>query len=63
MKQLKHTFFAVLLLVGATAVAQEEQAPKEKQAGHTNTNKFRQLYNEFATPNPVSYTHLPSPRD
>ncbi|MEC8683493.1 MAG: M1 family metallopeptidase [Bacteroidota bacterium] len=51
MKQLKHTFFAVLLLVGATAVAQEEQAPKEKQAGHTNTNKFRQLYNEFATPN------------
>ena len=51
MRTLKYTFFAVLLLVGATAVAQEEQAPQEKQAGHVNTNKFRQLYNEFATPN------------
>ena len=51
MRTLKHTLFAVLLLVGATAVAQEEQAPQEKQAGHVNTNKFRQLYNEFATPN------------
>ncbi|RXG26848.1 M1 family metallopeptidase [Leeuwenhoekiella marinoflava] len=51
MKKLKYTFFTVLLLVGATSFAQEEPAQEEKQSGHVNTNKFRQLYNEFATPN------------
>ena len=53
MKKLKYSFFAVLLLVGAGAFAQEQEQPqeKEKQMGHTNVNKFRQLYDEFATPN------------
>lgn len=36
------------LLVSFSFYAQEEP---EKEEGHTNQNKFRQLYQEFATPN------------
>ena len=46
-------FFKLLLLsfvfVSAGAFAQEEKS--EAKTGHTNTNKFKQLYDEFATPN------------
>ncbi|CDF80505.1 Zn-dependent aminopeptidase [Formosa agariphila KMM 3901] len=31
-------------------MAQEQKAPERKQ-GHTNNNKFKQLYDEFSTPN------------
>jgi len=40
------SLLAILLTFGS--YAQEE---KEKEQGHTNQNKFRQLYQEFATPN------------
>jgi len=40
-----------LLLISITGYAQEEPKEEEKQSGHTNQNKFRQLYDEFATPN------------
>ena len=38
------------LFVSAGAFAQEEET-KEKPQGHTNENKFKQLYEEFASPN------------
>ncbi len=36
----------------ATFFAQEtKETPKTKELGHNDVNKFRQMYNEFATPN------------
>ncbi|QCW99139.1 M1 family metallopeptidase [Aggregatimonas sangjinii] len=50
MTRLKYCFASVLFLFAAVAVAQEE-APKEREGGHTNQSKFKQLYEEFSTPN------------
>ncbi|MDN3492905.1 M1 family metallopeptidase [Winogradskyella bathintestinalis] len=49
MKILKY-FFCAFLFVSASTFAQNETKP-ERQPGHTNQNKFKQLYDEFATPN------------
>jgi hypothetical protein len=49
MKIFKHALLT-LLFVSAGAFAQETEE-KEKPQGHTNQNKFKQLYDEFATPN------------
>ncbi|TCK67327.1 peptidase M1-like protein [Winogradskyella wandonensis] len=49
MKIFKHVLLG-LLFVSAGAFAQDAEK-KEKQQGHTNQNKFKQLYDEFATPN------------
>ncbi len=43
-------FLCAFLFVSASTFAQNEIKP-ERQAGHTNQNKFKQLYDEFATPN------------
>ena len=49
---MKHLLYYVLSVVfittGINAQEQEASAPKK---GHTNTNKFKQLYDEFSTPN------------
>ena len=37
-------------LLPSLAIAQEQNLEGPNQ-GHTNQNKFRQLYNEFSTPN------------
>jgi len=50
MTKVKHCFASLLFLFGAVALAQEE-VPKEREGGHTNQSKFKQLYEEFATPN------------
>ena len=50
MKQIKYTLLALSALVFATAAAQES-TKTTRQPGHENTNKFRQMYQEFATPN------------
>ncbi len=50
MNKIKYCFASVLFLFGAVLTAQEE-APKEKEPGHTNQSKFKQMYEEFATPN------------
>ena len=50
MTKFKYYFASVLFMFAAALTAQEE-APKEKEAGHTNQSKFKQLYEEFATPN------------
>ena len=49
MKIIKYFLFA-FLFVSASTFAQDEIKP-ERQSGHTNQNKFKQLYDEFATPN------------
>ncbi len=49
MPNLKYYFLSVFF-VSISAFAQET-TPADRKPGHTNTNKFRQLYDEFATPN------------
>ena len=43
-------FFGAMLFVSASTFAQNDIKP-ERKPGHTNQNKFKQLYDEFATPN------------
>ena len=50
MTKLKYCFASILFLFGAMLFAQEE-TPKEKEPGHTNQSFFKQLYEEFSTPN------------
>jgi len=46
---MKKSFLLLAVLCSTfTLVAQEQE---EKEKGHTNDNKFRQLYQEFSTPN------------
>lgn len=50
MNKVKYTFASLLFMFAGVLAAQEEAKPERAQ-GHTNQNKFRQLYQEFATPN------------
>ncbi|MGW9685549.1 M1 family metallopeptidase [Flagellimonas sp. 2504JD1-5] len=50
MFKIKYCFASMLFLFGALAVAQEEGEEK-REPGHYNQSKFKQLYEEFATPN------------
>ena len=50
MIRIKYAFASVLFLFVAVGFAQEE-VTKEKEPGHYNQSKFKQLYEEFATPN------------
>jgi len=50
MSRIKYAFASVLFLFAAIGVAQEE-VQQEREAGHLNPSKFKQLYEEFATPN------------
>ncbi|MCM4164178.1 aminopeptidase [Arenibacter sp. A80] len=47
---MKHVFASLLFLCAAVTVAQEE-VKNEREPGHLNQSKFKQLYEEFATPN------------
>ncbi|MEE9362867.1 MAG: M1 family metallopeptidase [Cellulophaga sp.] len=49
MKKAKYYFASLLFLFAAVVTAQEEK--KERESGHVNQSKFKQLYEEFATPN------------
>ncbi|TYA53214.1 M1 family metallopeptidase [Formosa maritima] len=49
MKTLKY-FILSVLFISANSFAQEQEQPTRKP-GHTNNNKFKQLYDEFSTPN------------
>ncbi|WP_203255811.1 M1 family metallopeptidase [Hyunsoonleella ulvae] len=49
MKHLLYYFLSLIFISsGICAQEKENSAPKK---GHTNTNKFKQLYDEFSTPN------------
>ena len=51
MNKIKYCFASLLFLFGAFAFAQEEEAKEERKPGHYNQSKFKQLYEEFSTPN------------
>ena len=42
------TYFIIFLIFAPQLISQEVE---EKQEGHINNNKFRQLYQEFSSPN------------
>jgi len=50
MIRVKYAFASILFLFAAVTFAQEP-VTKEKEPGHENQSKFKQLYEEFATPN------------
>ncbi|MEP3371031.1 MAG: M1 family metallopeptidase [Maribacter dokdonensis] len=50
MKRVKYAFASILFLFTAVTFAQETMT-KEKEPGHYNQSKFKQLYEEFSTPN------------
>lgn len=50
MKNLKYLFLSALF-VSVGAFAQDQEQKPERKPGHTNNNKFKQLYDEFSTPN------------
>ena len=47
----KSNFIYVLILISSTLSFSQDNVEKEKQQGHVNVNKFRQLYEEFSSPN------------
>ncbi len=49
MKKPIFCFLSILLIAGGLMAQNEE--PTKAKSGHTNNNKFKQLYDEFATPN------------
>lgn len=49
MKKIVYYFLSVAFIT--TGVFAQNQDGQEPQKGHTNTNKFKQLYDEFSTPN------------
>lgn len=52
MNKIKYGFASILFLFGAFVMAQEEEEGKEgREPGHVNQSKFKQLYEEFSTPN------------
>jgi len=51
MNKLKYCFASALFLFAAAMTSQEQEMKKEKEPGHYNQSKFKQLYEEFATPN------------
>jgi hypothetical protein len=53
MRQIRSTVLAFIFVFSTGAFAQEVETQKEAEAqkGHFNENKFRQLYDVFATPN------------
>lgn len=43
-------YFLSIFFISTSLFSQNEEK-QERKPGHTNTNKFRQMYNEFSTPN------------
>ncbi|WP_027078958.1 M1 family metallopeptidase [Maribacter antarcticus] len=50
MRRIQYAFASILFLFAVVSVAQEA-GQKERAPGHSNQSKFKQLYEEFATPN------------
>ncbi|MBM1108052.1 M1 family metallopeptidase [Aurantibacter crassamenti] len=51
MNKIKYCLTTLLFLISAVNFAQDQEAPKVKEPGHVNQSRFKQLYEEFATPN------------
>ena len=41
----------MVFLFAGNAVAQDTEKQEERKPGHYNNNRFKQLYEEFSTPN------------
>jgi hypothetical protein len=50
MRKLQHAVASILFIMSGFVLAQEAQKT-EREPGHYNQSKFKQLYEEFATPN------------
>ena len=51
MKKLIYLFLSALFVSASVFAQDQAEDKKERQPGHTNNNKFKQLYDEFSTPN------------
>ena len=51
MKKSLYYFLSLTLITGSLFAQAQDQTSTEKTPGHVNTNKFRQLYDAFSTPN------------
>lgn len=51
MNRFKYHIFSALFMFASMAIAQEQGTQQEREPGHYNQSKFKQLYEEFATPN------------
>ena len=51
MKILKYLSLAALILTSGMSYGQEDSKKEERAPGHYNANRFKQLYEEFSTPN------------
>jgi len=51
MNVLKKISLVIMVLLTGVTFAQEEKQEKERDPGHYNNNRFKQLYEEFSTPN------------
>jgi len=63
MKLLKCLSLVVLFLSTGMIYAQDENTSDERESGHINNNRFKQLYEEFSTPNQYrSASGAPGPK-
>ncbi len=51
MNKFKYYFLSALFVSFGVFAQEQEQEQPERKPGHTNQNKFKQLYDEFSTPN------------
>ncbi|WP_189360623.1 M1 family metallopeptidase [Algibacter mikhailovii] len=51
MRKIAYSCFMLALLSSGLYAQEDVQEVKEVKTGHRNTNKFKQLYDEFSTPN------------
>ncbi|MBT0609111.1 M1 family metallopeptidase [Aequorivita echinoideorum] len=51
MKFFKTLLFSTAIIFFGTVNAQEENSEQKREPGHFNTNRFKQMYEEFSTPN------------
>ena len=51
MKLFKSLLFSALFLVAGLTSAQDTSEAQKRDPGHSNTNRFKQMYEEFSTPN------------
>ncbi|MAP54280.1 M1 family metallopeptidase [Altibacter sp.] len=51
MKVAKYLSMVVLFLIAGISHAQDESETPKREPGHYNNNRFKQLYEEFSTPN------------
>ncbi len=50
MKLFKFLAFSAIFIISGLSYAQEDET-EERKPGHTNENRFKQMYGEFSTPN------------